>query len=430
MTFVTALSAAGHYLFLGVGLIILLILIVLAAVFIATLFMRLHGEIRIRAVNSSPEGRILVYFKMPFFRYDLVDFDNLDEEDEITEDGPDQSVCHVTIKDEHITFRTTEAVKHSDAYEIIIHTQETVKTEIDASGPNGGIKTVSDVYESETEEILHVSADEREFTDIAEGTDEQTKTTVIDFEYEAGNTAECLSPPIFETDSAGGAYDSDDAGSTDDAYDSADSSGFDYEKSSEDLRSSLEEIRRYVDLSDPSQFVSDSLSAASKMSKALARFVGDLLLRTDIRELSADVIYGLSDPADTALSYGGIHSFKASLYAYFIHAGADARSSKTRRKADQLAVILRDDVLIVPDLSQKTAEGEFDLVFSFWIPRLYIPAIRLLLNKNTRWILRRYVYPYYLRHYYRTQRAERRKSKEDKKGPNPDYAASGSETRI
>ena len=456
MTLASVLSAAGHYFILGAGLILLLSLILLAAVFVVTLFMHIHGKISVKIDQSSRKNRTVVFFQMPFYRYDIIDFDSEDDEEETDasevdegeaevyydedeadegvaneggadkeiaeEDSLDKYVCHVMITDEDIRFRTVKPKKHSSEYEIVIHDNETVQTD-------------------------SVPAGELEDIDAAKGTDELKESAVSEFEYGAVEAVECETvsgedviecetvsdedviecetvsdeETVSSDDEDSGDEDSDEAGF---GYD------FDYENISEDFSASLEQIKKYVDLSDPFQFATDSLLAASNLSRVIARFAGDLLLKTDVLELSADMIYGLSDPADTAVSYGGVYSFKASLYAYFLHVEATSHSLKKRKKAKQLADILKDDVFIVPDLSQETMEGEADFGFSLWIPRLYIPVFRLLLNKKSRRVFRYYIYPYYIRHSYRMWRAERRKNKEEKKKKsgkeNSEYSASNS----
>ena len=458
MTLASVLSAAGHYFILGAGLILLLSLILLAAVFVVTLFMHIHGKISVKIDQSSRKNRTVVFFQMPFYRYDIIDFDSEDDEEETDEsevdegeaevyydedeadegvtneggadkeiaeeDSLDKYVCHVMITDEDIRFRTVKPKKHSSEYEIVIHDNETVQTD-------------------------SVPAGELEDIDAAKGTDEIKESTVSEFEYGTVEAVECgtvsdedviecetvSEEDVIECETVSEenviecetVSDEDviecetvsDEETVSSDYEDSDEAGFgydfDYENISEDFSESLEQIKRYVDLSDPFQFASDSISAAVDLSHIIVRFTGDLLLKTDVVELSADMIYGLSDPADTAVLYGGIHSFKASLYASFLHVEATSHSFKKRQKAKQLADVLKDDIFIVPDLSQKTIEGEADFGFSFWIPRLYIPVFRLLLNKKSRRVFRHYIYPYYIRHSYKMWKEERRKNKEEKK---------------
>jgi hypothetical protein len=92
-----------------------------------------------------------------------------------------------------------------------------------------------------------------------------------------------------------------------------------------------------------------------------------------------------------------------------------SKSSKRRKKAAVLGAIIRDDIHVVPDLAEERFDADVDMSFSFWIPRAYIPTLRFLLNKNTRWVVRRYLYPYYIRHYIRMWRAERKQRKAEKK---------------
>jgi len=480
MTLASVLSAAGSYLILGAGLIFLLLLILLAAVFVVTLFMHVHGKISVKIDQSSWKNRTVVFFQMPFYRYDIIDFDSEADEDEGNEEETDESeadeeetdeseadegeadesgvdeseadecgdededdegeaggdeddeeieeevgldkyICHVMVTDEDIRFRTVKPKKHSSEYEIIIHDNETVLEY--GTGAAVEYETVSDEDVIEYETVSDEDVIEYETVSDEDVIEYETVSDEDAIECETvsdEDVIECETVSDEETFSSDG----------EDSDESLFGYDFDYENISEDFSASLEQIKKYVDLSDPFQFATDSLLAASNLSRVIARFAGDLLLKTDVLELSADMIYGLSDPADTAVSYGGVYSFKASLYAYFLHVEATSHSLKKRKKAKQLADILKDDVFIVPDLSQETMEGEADFGFSLWIPRLYIPVFRLLLNKKSRRVFRYYIYPYYIRHSYRMWRAERRKNKEEKKKKsgkeNSEYSASNS----
>ncbi|MCL2862484.1 MAG: DUF2953 domain-containing protein [Methanimicrococcus sp.] len=418
MTLESALSAAGYYLLLGAGLILLLLFILLAAVVIALviafLFARLHSETRVRIAPSSLESRILLFLKIPFYRYDIIDYDDAIDFDDIigyvgiektahgadSKHKPDKSVCHVILEDEHVRFKTVKSNKHSSEYEIHIHSHEAA-------------------YMHMTKTERGEETGEREEANEMKETDEMREADVSDFEYEAADAAEHETSTVEDdgVDFEGVEdADEDDYDFEDDEEDDYDFDfGFAFENISEDISNELKEMKKYVDLSNPSQFASDSISASVKISRAAARFVGALLLRTNFTELSADLIYGLSDPADTALSYGGIHSFKASLYAYFLHVEATSRFSRKRQKAGQMAAVMRDEILVVPDLSQRTAEGKTDIVFSFWLPHLCLPSLRLLLNKNSRWVFRHYVYPYFIRHSFRIWKEERQKEKEEQR---------------
>lgn len=458
MTLASILLTAGHYLLVGAGLTLLLFLILLAAVFAAALFIRIRGETCIKLTPSSLESRILVSLKIPFYGYDIIDFEETfdfdetlsfdnDDDEKTEEEDLKKDVYHVTITDEQIQFRTVTAKKYSSEYEIVIHTKENAQEEAGFVDMAKKTEPVSD-FQTGTEDVLHVSADEIENVDRIEGTSRIKESDVSEFEYETADAGELKTTPIKEMESSDDKnsnktdcdsdkmnYSSDktdDGSNKDDS--GSDKDDDDDENISENLLSFWEFINRKVDLSNPARFVSDSLSAASKIAHVFARFTGDLLLRAKIQKLSADLIYGLSDPAGTALSYGSIHSFKASLYAYFRHVKAASRSSKKRRRAGELEAALRDDILIIPDLSQKTIEGEIDFVFSYWVPRLYIPVLRLLLNKKSRQVIRHYIYPYYIRHSYKIWKKERKEAKEEKKKgskkansecPPPDSAAAG-----
>jgi hypothetical protein len=166
----------------------------------------------------------------------------------------------------------------------------------------------------------------------------------------------------------------------------------------DDLAGSYDEIQKYVDLSNPKQFVSDSLTAGSKISASSARFIGALLLRTNLKKLSLNLDYGLSDPADTAVSYGITQSFIAGIYAYLDTAAQRSRSSRKRKRCREIVAQIQNNVVITPALMEKKINIESELSGSFWIVRLYIPLIRFLINRDTRWFLRRYVWVYYIKH--------------------------------
>ena len=182
-----------------------------------------------------------------------------------------------------------------------------------------------------------------------------------------------------------------------------------------DLSDAYEEIQRYVDLSDPRAFVSDSISAAVRISKSSARLISGCLLRVNIQKLSARSVVGLSDPANTALLFGAFHSFKASVYAFLIEAESNSRSSRRRKKAGELAAAIEENVVFVPDLENKKFEADADLFISFRLSNLFNPVLRASLNKNTRWVLRHYVFKYYIRQYLKTLKAERKERKKVKK---------------
>lgn len=404
MTIQTALMTVGHYLLLAVGLILLLLILILAVAFVLTLFMRFLADISLKTVNGKIQKSISLRFKILFYEIDLLDIDDINDGSESDSDdsGPEKSTYHVTVTDEKISVQTTESKKTGSEYEIIVRTEETVTKDIEISDGSQTVTLETPDVVSETEDITTYGEDEIAGVDVEEETVTTVETVVTDYEFDEEV------PP------------SDDSSDVPNKETCEDQKEFDNESGDEkkqdfDFSESYDEIKRYVDLSDPQQFVSDSLSAAVRISKASARFAGDLLLRVKIDNMSADVIYGLSDPANTALSFGAVHSFKASVYAYLVNVEEKSRSSKKRGKAAEIGAILRDDIHIVPDMTNQTLEADADMSFSFWIPRLYIPTIRFLLNKNTRWVIRRYLYPYFIRQYIRTWKAERKQKKVAKK---------------
>ncbi|MDR2944586.1 MAG: DUF2953 domain-containing protein [Methanosarcinales archaeon] len=364
MIFQTDLMTAGSYLLFAVGLILLFIFLILAAAFFLTFFIRLFADISLKTKNGKTQKSICIRLKILFYEMILSDIDDFADDpksDFVSEtDAPEKTICHVTVTDEKITVSVTESKKGGSDYEVLVHADD------------------SSIYN-------------------------KNKITGADIEEEAVADETVPADDAFNEENEAVREDQNES---DDEFDGESDSG------SSDFS---DEIKRYIDLSDPKQFVSDSISAAVGVSKAAARFFGDLLLRIKINNVSADVIYGLADPSNTALSFGAVHSFKASVYAYLADVENRARSSKRRKKAAEIGVALRDDIHVVPDLTGKTFEADADMSFSFSVPHFYIPALRFILNKNMRRFIRRYFYPYFIRHYIRTWKAERRQKKAEKK---------------
>lgn len=411
MTVQTVLLTIGHYLLLAAGLIFLLLILLLAAALILTFFIRLFADISIRSADPDFKKRINVRFKILFFEYvlfDLNDFENEDEsadpDDNENETGCNdselpkdsgKSIYHVVVTDEKIRVQTTESKQHSNDYEIIVHTDEIAVKDIEISNNSDEVVSfeTSEII-SETEDVITLTSDEAENLIIENETVEKSEPVSAEYEINAAG---------------------DDAEETGDDENETDSDFFDDLEDLSDLSGTYSEIKRYVDLSDPALFVSDSIGAAYRISKALGGFVGDVMLRTDIDEMEADIIYGLSDPASTAMSFGAVHSFKASIYAYLVDVEENTRSSKKRNKAGELGAIIRDDIRVVPDLANQTFEVDTDISFSFRISRIYIPTLRFLLNKNMRWVLRKYVYKYFIKQIIKTWKEDRRQNKASQK---------------
>ncbi|WNY29204.1 hypothetical protein MmiEs2_14280 [Methanimicrococcus stummii] len=411
MTLQTVLASAGHYLLIAAGLILLLFIIVLAAAFLLTLLMRLFANFSFKTVDGKIQSQILIRLKIWFYEIILLDFDNFDENaapssDSDSESGADKNAYHVTFTDEKVSVRSVKTNENGSDYEIIVHTEEMFSKNIQVS--DGDSQTT--VFEApdivtETDDVLTLNEDE---------------VKDLGIENEFGETTETVTTETITTEYEFDKNDWDSDSESDDEFEGDEVSNDEFDDNSDDesdgdLSDFLDEIKRYVDLSDPGRFVSDSITAAARISKSSARLASDLLLRADIDEMSADVVFGLSDPADTALAFGTIHSFKASTYAYLAEIEETSRSSKKRKKAAELGAIVRNDICIVPDLTNKMFETDTTMSFSFWIPRGYIPMLRFILNKNTRWTIRRYLYPYFIRHYIRNWLAERKQRKQDEK---------------
>jgi Cobalamin biosynthesis protein CobT (nicotinate-mononucleotide:5, 6-dimethylbenzimidazole phosphoribosyltransferase) len=209
-----------------------------------------------------------------------------------------------------------------------------------------------------------------------------------------------------------------DSSDSSDSEEESDSDFEDYfEKLSDfsDLSDSYEELQRYVDLSDLRGFVSDSIAAAIRISKVLSRFISDCLIRADIQKLSMKTEFGLSNPADTAFLFGGLHSFKSSVYAYLISVESNSRSSRRRKKAGELAAEWGENIIFIPEMEHQKFEAEADLSVSFRLSNIFFPILRFVLNKNTRWVLRRYIYVYFIRQWIKVWKSDRKQKKENKK---------------
>ena len=414
MTVGATLAVIGHFLLWAVGLIILLIFVVLALAFIITLFIKFHINISAKIRRGEARKKILFYLKMPFYQYIAYDIDDFDDgtDDETNSDTANdfdnsssvfdsenigESVCekiawHVTFTGDEITTYAIKPEKFSSEYEIIVHINEEASVE----GESTEEVDVEDEFIEETDvedEFIEDEDDsELENNPFAQFADALAEA-FDDFEIES------------DEDDEKSSYESD---SREDELDDLLNSAF-------STLSDLEEIKKYVDLSNPSQYAADTAGALRRMSKTTARFVSDILIRSNIKDMSLDLVYGLSDPADTAVSYGAIHTFNASVYAYLLEMEKKSVFSYKRKRAEQISAHLCNDVLITPDMTQETFEADTDLSLSFWMPHLYFPTLRFLLAKNTLWFIRRYVYKYYIRQILKTTMAERKAKREAKK---------------
>ncbi|MCL2141846.1 MAG: DUF2953 domain-containing protein, partial [Methanimicrococcus sp.] len=143
-----------------------------------------------------------------------------------------------------------------------------------------------------------------------------------------------------------------------------------------------------------------------------SRLIGALLLRMNIKNLSFNFDYGFSDPANTAISYGVIQSFISGIYAYLDSTAKKSHSSYKRKRSKEIASHIQNNVFITPAFMEKKVNLESEVSVSFWIIRFYIPLLRFLFSKNTRWVLRRYVWVYYIKHYLKNQIHKKFKRKE------------------
>ena len=422
MTIETFLISAGHYLLYAIGFILLFIFIVLALAFIFTFFIKAGFEFSTQIRNSKVKKRFLFYLKIPFHRFiisetddDLsdtaLDFSSMDDSADENDADSDKFVCRVTVKDEKITAEIIKPKIYGNGYEVIIHSD--------------------DIKNSADENLIRSDVENESNAELDTGPDAEPDAE-LDTEPDAEPDAESDAEPDAESDAEPDAESDAELDAESDAEseyaefesesDETDFDGFDFTDFSDlyDLYNFsysevFEELVKYVDLSDPSQFASDTISAASKVSKSTSRLLIDILLRSNVQMLSLNAVYGLSDPADTAVSYGTVQSFNASCYAYLFEVQKKSHSFFKRKRAKQISAHLKNDILIIPNLTQKELKADADVSFSIWVPYLYFPTLRFLLTKNTRWFVRRYVYKYYIRQYLKTKKAERKERKEEKK---------------
>ena len=293
----------------------------------------------------------------------------------------EKNACYVTKTGEEIKIRTIQYQKYWDVYDVVIEVSDKKETSI----PN-------------EEDEISISTEEDEIPASIEE-DEPSIPTGEDIESDK-KTDSC---DIKSADTK-----SDDTKSNDTESEDTDSEDIESELGKlfhdlGDLSDDYDDIQKYVDLSNPAQFISDSLTAAAKISISGSHLIGALLLRTNIKKLSLHLDYGLSNPAGTAVSYGALQSFISGIYAYLDAAAKRSRSSHKKRRCREIAVQIQNNVLITPKLMEKKIDLESEISVSFWIVRSYIPLIRFLISKNTRWVLRRYVWVYCIKHYLKNQ---------------------------
>lgn len=418
MTAQTVLLEIGQYLLFAIVLILLLFLLVLAVALFLTLFMRVFIDISLKTKNGELKNKIYIRFKFLFYKTDLFESDNFDEDEDDSEDEDEKNSVetgdesetksaaeknryHLTITDEKISVQKELCQNSYSDYEIILHTD----------GTAAEIKS-ADFAKTENVETIEIEKSERE-ADILF----QTEKSSGDFnnfneKYDGfGNDSED------DSDNDSEPKDESDFESTDKSgFESTDEPGSEAKNHlKDDFSESIDEIKRYVDLSNPKQFVSDSISAFSLISKSAARLTSDLLFQTDIDKMSANIVYGLSDPSNTALSFGAVYSFNASVCTFLSEIESESKSSKKRKKAAELNEALRNDLSITPNLTCEMLEADADFSFSFRVSRLFIPLFRFLFRKSSRKVFFGYIYPYFIKQYIRTWKTDRKQKKEEKK---------------
>lgn len=442
MALPTALIEIGQYLLLAIGLIILLFLLVLAVALFLTFFMRVFVDVSFKTINGELKNKIKIRFKFLFYKTVLLDSDTFDEEEGGAgdEDGnggkknikrneyggnqeemsgaAEKNRYHLTVTDEKITVRKELCQNSYADYEIILHAGETIS--------ESGVETNSkDLFKIDSVGITSIEKPEPSQTKTLDQSEDRSDGFNLSNENDDGSNGD------FD-DGSNGEFDDDFNGVFDDDLSSDFDDGFDGESgvifesgggSGDEIKSdmvgdfseSFDEIKRYVDLSNPKQFASDSVVAFGLISKSAARLTSDLLFRTDIDKMSANIVFGLFDPANTALLFGGVYSFNSSVCVFLSGIESESKSSKKRKKARELNAALRDNISLIPILNREMFEADADFSFSFRISRLFVPIIRFSFRKSTRKVFMNYLYPYFILHSIRTWRNERKQKKTEMK---------------
>ena len=388
MALPATLAEVGYYLLWAIGLILLLILILSAS---ALLLTRIDFYAKSKFSNDVFLNKMRLLINYLFLKYSAFETDDFEDDEKVKQmtsqeesKTVEKTACYVTKNGEEIKIKTTQSQKHWDVYDIVIETSDFSK-EADETSLSADETLLS---ADETNEPPSSACETNESSTPISETDEQIT---------------CETSVSENTDAVDEKTESKDTKSEENKS---------FQNDMDDLSGSFDEIKKYVDLSNPKQFVFDSLTAASKISASGSRLIGALLLRTNIKKLSVHLDYGLSDPADTAVSYGVIQSFVSGIYAYLDDAAQRSRSSRKRRRCKELASQIQNNVFITPELMEKKIDLESEVSVSFWIVRFYIPLLRFLFSRNTRWVLRRYVWVYYVKHYLKNKMRKKNKKSE------------------
>ncbi|WNY25712.1 DUF2953 domain-containing protein [Methanolapillus millepedarum] len=434
MTLQTTLAEIGHILLWVFAFLLIAVVVLLAAAFLLTLLLRLDVDVSVRKDGTKLKQKISVFlllFKFNIYKFETDDMTGSEKENK-TEDIPedlsaenDSSSGNVyTLSfdaDGKINLKINKSKKFGENYEIIIvppsEIVETAETEPDwTEQKTESEKLGSDIEEPKVcvEEWMVETEKREEETEFLNGSgrffdesmpidERKTDIRIENILDESENFEICdetnREKPVEEI---GNNIHEDEEIKNDSNKD-------------EEFDSDEDGIEKYVDLSDPVQFATDSITAGIKMIQPTTRFVSSILLKMKIRKMSLDLVYGLADPADTAVSSGVLYSFKSSMIAYLEDIKNRTKNKNVQKNADILIRDIEENVLIHPVLTEKAFRLDSDLAFSFWVRSLYIPTLKFLFHKNTRWVIRHYVYVYFIRFHFVKNKEEKQNKKRSEK---------------
>lgn len=161
-----------------------------------------------------------------------------------------------------------------------------------------------------------------------------------------------------------------------------------YEKRSDKI---VEKIR-----GNETQFLTDTWIAYKKIKKHMITLATSVLLRADIEMLCIRFDYGLDNPADTAVSYGILHSFKGGVLAA-LNEHKNKQAGRLRKMEERLITIIYEDVQFYPDMLEKITEFDIKVDVSYRIISFYYPILRFALRRDVWWVAKNYVYPYFIK---------------------------------
>lgn len=147
---------------------------------------------------------------------------------------------------------------------------------------------------------------------------------------------------------------------------------------------------------NPSQFVSDTVAAFKRIKSHLIQLVVSLILAANINTLEFKLYFGLSNPADTGIVYGTLHSFKGGILGALSH-HINKKKNKFKKLEKRLFDIVYKDFLFYPDMNEERLEFDFKMDISYRLISYYYPIIRFLLKRDFRVVVKNYIYPYFIK---------------------------------